>query len=251
MATLIWLSNDNSEVSGYLKAYVGFRSPNASATVSTAVTGLTASGNAIVMTATSGGAAVKWITQEFKSAVTIANRVTTNLWSKEANTSDNAGSGVQLFEYTTSEQSVFMASSFGTEASTTIHLDQWSQRAAADETNGNYTSTTIDAGNRLVIKPTVYAVGTMAAGNSFTMDYNGVTAGADGDSFIILTETAEASGSQYADGSTSAIPGGPSVMAYGDFVRQLDPVVQEIASDDASWLALKDELLAQADVQTA
>lgn len=251
MATIIYLSNDTADVSGYLKAYMGYRSPNASTTLSTAVTEATASGTTIQMTLTSGGTAAKWITVPFKADVTIAGAIVANFWGKESAATTNAQFGVQLAEYTTSEQASFMQVSMGTELLTSTSQNQWNKLTAAVETNGNYTSTTIDAGNRLVILPWMYNIGTMAAGRS-TFDYNGSTAGADGDSYIILTETTRANQSQQGSGTTPAIADGPSAMAYGDYVRQLTPVIQAITANTTTanpqWLQLSDELNIQGNV---
>lgn len=251
MATIIYLSNDTADVSGFLKAYIGYRSPRASTTLSTAVTEATASGTAIQMTLTSGGTVAKWITVPVKEDVTIQGAVVTNFWGLESAATTNAQFGVQLAEYTTSAQSAFMASSMGTELLTAVSQNEWTFHPAAVDTNGQYTATTIDAGNRLIILPYMYNIGTMAAGRS-TFDYNGLTAGADGDSYLVLTETIRQNVSQSAAGTTPDIANGPSAMAYGDYVRQLQPVIQAITGNvstpNPQWLALADELNIQGNV---
>jgi hypothetical protein len=255
MSTQIWLSNDTSDVSGYKVAYVGFRSPNASSTVSTAITGTQATTDQVAMTATSGGSAVKWITAPFESDVTVAGGIFANIWGLESSASSNASFGVGLYEYTTSEQSIFCSFSSGTETSTTAIQTVASRITAAGGTvaGGAYTSTTIDAGNRLVIKPFVAAVGTMSgAGLTVTMNYNGATAGADGDTYIELTETIYPDQVQFPpSGVSPSMTGGPSIIALTGLRRDLDPIVQEIASDDISWRELKNELEYLEGVETA
>lgn len=249
--TNIYLSNDTADVSGFLKAYMGYPSPNASTTLSTAVTEATVSGTSIQMTLTSGGTAAKWITVPFKADVVIQGAVITNFWGKESAATTNVQMGLQMAEYTTSAQSAFFASSAGTEALTTTSQTEWAKNPAAVETGGLYTATTIDAGNRLILLPYIYNIGTMAAGR-MTFDYNGSTAGADGDSFVTLTEVIRANQSQAAAGTTPAIADGPSAMAYGDYVRQLTPVLQalgpNVTQPQAQWQNIQDELNIQGNV---
>lgn len=104
-------------------------------------------------------------------------------------------------EYTTSEQSAFFTSSIGTELGTTSARVAWIK--GAGET---LTSTTIDAGNRIVIAPVIGAVGTMAAG-TVTMSYNGNTDAAVGDTYVIFNTAPEAGQAQVGSGSTPGITG--------------------------------------------
>lgn len=251
MATIIYLSNETADISGFKKAYIGYRAPTASTTLSTAVTEFTGSGTSIQMTATSGGTVVKWITVPVKEDVLIAGAVVTNFWGFESAATANGQFGVQLAEYTTSAQSAFMSSSSGTELLTATSQNEWTLAPAATNVQANYTATTIDAGNRLIILPWIYNIGTMASGRS-TFDYNGLTAGADGDSYIVLTETLRQGTSQTAAGTTPDIADGPSAMAYGDYVRQLQPVIQALSGNASNpnpqWLALSDELNIQGNV---
>src|ERR1044071_8760193 len=171
MGTKIYLSNDAADVTianfTVKKAYIGFPGPNASTTVSTAVTNTTGSGADINMTASAGGTDVCWITAPFFADVALAGRVVANIWAKESNASANAQVQYLLKEYTTSVQSAFQTSAFGTELTTSAAQDQWSDSLD--------TPTTIDAGNRLVIQPQITNVGTMGGSQTVTMDYNGST----------------------------------------------------------------------------
>lgn len=246
MATPIYLSNDASDVSGYLRAYIGGPGPNASTTVSTAVTATTSSGSDIPMTLTSGGTVAKWITAPFFADVAIAARQVNNVWGLESNASANAQMEITLQEYTTSAQTAFQATAFGTELTTAATQSQWSD--AID------TPTTIDAGNRLIIAPMITNVGTMGASQTVTMYYNGSTPGISGDTYIEIAETILADGSQFGSGSAPLIAGdGPSTMVWGDFVRQLDPVASAISAspNTMTWGEFRQEMLAQCGEQVA
>lgn len=245
MATMIFLSNDAAEISGYKKAYIGFRSPNAASTFTTSVTDTTGSGDNIVATDEAGGTELGWITAPLASAVAItALPVLVNVWAKESNAAANAATGVSLHEYTTSEQAAFLDHNHSTELTTTI--------ARIPYLTANPTATTIDAGNRLVIKLEVVAVGTMGASQTVTIDYNGATAGSDGDTFILLNETLTAGESQYAGGAVSAIPGGPRVGHYDDLVKNLNALVAaELFTNDAPLRDVITEMEYQRDLQPA
>lgn len=250
MGTKVYLSHDKSDVTianfVVYKAYVGFPSPNASTTVSTAVTNTTASGSDINMTDSAGGTDVLWITMPFLNDVAFAGRAVANIWAKESNASANAQVQYLLKEYTTSAQSAFQTSAFGTELTTSIAQDQWSD--ALD------TPTTVDAGNRLIIQPQITNSGTMGASQTVTMDYNGSTTGADGDTYIMMNENILIDGSQFGNGAQPLIAGdGPSTMPFGDWVRELDPVVSSMTAtpNAANWGDVRDELLAQCGEQVA
>lgn len=185
MPTPIYLTNEDSDVSGYKRAIVGGRSPYASSTVYTTVTATTGSGSNIQQTLTSGGTAAKWITSKLSSAVTVAAKPIVNAWVKESAAAANAQVRFKFAQYTTSEQTPFLTTDYGTEAGTTIARSVW----AATE---SVTSTAFVAGNRLAILPYIHNVGTMGASQTLTMDYNGATQGADGDTYALFDERIEA-----------------------------------------------------------
>lgn len=247
MSTRIFLSNEPSDVSGYLKAIVGSPGRLASSTVSTAVTTTTSSGDNIAMTLTEGGTTAKWITAPMKADVTIAKIVLCKVFAAESAAAANAGIGIRLCEYTTSEQAAFLDFNAGIELGTTI---------ATLVTGANVfsttapTSTVIDAGNRLVIAPDAVAVGTMGASQTVTMNFNG-TPGSAGETYIELQENLQV---------TSQVPnfiGGPSVGRYTDILFELDAVAKALFGGSTTvpvqvnWNSLRDELLAQRDRATA
>ncbi len=143
MSTQVFLSNDPSGISGYLLAYIGGPSPNASTTVSTAVTNTSViTTTTIAMTLTAGGTAAKWITAPFKDAVTISNSTFNTDWGKESSASANAQIAFAVSQYTTSLQSAFLTTSIGSELTTAIARYAW----VSTET---VTSTAFAAGDRL------------------------------------------------------------------------------------------------------
>jgi hypothetical protein len=209
MATFVYLSNDPSDLSGYLKAYINEKSPNASTTVSTAVTNTaTVTSTTIPMTLTAGGTAAKWITVPFDSAVTISGRMTSNIWGLESNASANAQIGLGLSQYTTSLQSAFVTTSLGGEISTTVERVIWtSSNGASANSKEIITSTAFSAGDRLAIVPVLAAFGVMATGHTVTMDYNGLTGGADGETWIQFNETFNPGQAQVGSGDAPGITG--------------------------------------------
>lgn len=235
----IYLSNDPSDVAGYLKAYIGGRSPNASTTASTAVTSTVAGveTTTVAMTLTAGGTTALWITVPFDSAVTISTGPSSqNLWALESNASANALIAFTYAEYTTSQQSAFFTSSIGTELGTTAARVTWLK--AAGET---LTGTTIDAGNRLVIAPVLGAVGTMGGSQTVTMSYNGATDGAAGDTYVILNELIQAGQAQVGSGSTPGITG-KGVSYFYDLSTAVQNAINEgLIDSNTSAQAIIDE----------
>jgi hypothetical protein len=181
----IFLTSVASDVSGYNLALVDSRNSGSTALV-TSVTATAASGTKIAMTKTSGGTTLKWITKPLRKAVTIsAVPAFVTCWAKEDNAAANTSFGFDLFRYTSGAEwsTSFLAYANTTEVTTTA--------ANTKVVTGNLTASTAStfaAGDRLVIKGYVVNVGTMAVSHSFTMDYDGPTMGADGDTNIVLNE---------------------------------------------------------------
>lgn len=238
MATPVYLSNDPAGISGYLLAYIGERSPNASATTSTAVTNTVAGviTTTVTMTLTAAGTTAKWITVPLKAAVTIATKPFFNVWGLESSLANNADIAWALQQYTTSAQTAFLTSSTGVELTTAAARQFWV--GASGET---VTSTAFAAGDRLIIAPALGAVGTMASGGTVTMDYNQLTSGSDGDTFMLFNEDFEPGLAQVGGGTT------PGVKAVGvSFFYNIAQVCQEavdvgLVASNASVTALIDE----------
>ena len=195
-----YFTNLASDVSGYKLLLVDQRDPTSTA-LSTSVTATTSGGFSIQCTDTSGGTALKWITKPFLSDVAFAaDKILFNLWLKESAAGANAGVCPALYEYTTSEQATFAGTTNGgTEAGTSA--------ARYVFLTTNLTATTIDAGNRLVVKLFVENVGTMGASETVTVDYGGISEGIDGDSFIELNEAVRCNERQLLSGTYPTLRG--------------------------------------------
>lgn len=231
----LYLSNEDADITGYKTLYVNLRRPTSTA-VATAVTNTTSGGSQIQMTATAGGTALAWITKPFASAVTITSAIIANIWARESAAAANATTNFSLFEYTTSEQAVFWTTTAGVaELSGTNGVNA---RQVYVTTTG--TATTIDAGNRLVLKMMVEYVGTMGASQTVTMGFDGSTPGVDGDTWIETNEAIQVSEQQTGSGTTPINPG----FGQGFFQNIIDGLN---AAADASLIEKKDAVLALVD----
>ena len=243
MATWVYLSNETSDVSGYLKAYVGMRPLLASATVSTTNTLTVGSSTSIQMTLTSGGSAAKWITAPLK-AVTIAAKPMTNFWADESNAAANAEIRMDACQYTTSLQAAFVQMVYGTELGTTI------ARVALVTTN-TVTSTAFATGDRLAITPYIINNGTMGDARNVIMDYNKNAAGVDGDTYILFDEKIEPNVSQWSNSNVPTVAGGPSLQRLQDLYFYLTQMTGIYWTDNAEMSVVLDELANQRDLQGA
>ncbi len=235
----IYLTNLASDVTGYKLALVDQRSPTSSA-LATSVTTTTAGGDDILATITEGGTELKWITKPFLADVAFAAEPWFyNIWAKESNAAANATAGFTVHEYTTSEQAAFLDKDHGSEATTTI--------ARMSGVSGNATATTVDAGNRLVVKLEAVAVGTMGASQTLTIDYDGPTAGADGDTYVQCNEAIRLSERQLLSGTYPAVPGlGVGFYQNGiDFLNAI--VAADFVSQEPSLTVLIDDLTFERD----
>ncbi len=251
MATYLYLSNDPSDLSGYLKAYINTKSPNASTTVSTAVTNTAdVTTTTVTMTLTAGGSQAKWITAPLEEAVTISGLPSYNIWAKESNATANAMVAVSLCQYTTTLQSAFTTSSTGAELTTGVLRVVWTTTLGATTNKEIVTSTAFSAGDRLAITPVLGPVGVMAAGGGFTvtMDYNGLTGGADGDTYIVLNESLRAGQAQVGSGDNVGITG-KGVSYFYDLATAVQNGLNEgLYGTNASAQEIIDEANNQADL---
>ena len=251
MATFIYLSNDTSDVSGYLKAYVNMRSPSATSayvhsttTVAAGVLSTTAD-----LTLTAGGSQAVWLTEEFKADVTIANPILNNIWGGEDAAATNAQFSVRLAEYTTSEQTAFYNTSTGVELGTTpVTRVIWAGGGGRDNAEADPTSTTIDAGNRLTIVPGYTGVtgGANTAAGTASFLYGGV-AEDTGDTYIVLDESVRVGETQVgASGVAPSIPD-KGVSYFLDLENTVQAAVDNGAiTSNATAQAIIDEAAEQA-----
>ena len=251
MSTFIYLSNDTSDVSGYLKAYVNMRSPSATSayvhsTTTVAAGVLTTTAD---LTLTAGGSQAVWLTEEFKSDATVANPILNNIWGGEDASATNAQFAIRLAEYTTSEQSAFYNTSNGVELGTTaVTRVIWGGGGGRDNQESDPTSTTIDAGNRLAIVPgyTGVAGGSNTAAGTASFLYGG-TAENTGDTYVVLDESVRIGETQVgASGAAPSIPD-KGVSYFLDLENTVQAAVDAGAvTSDATAQAIIDEAAEQA-----
>ncbi len=135
----------------------------------------------VQLTKTAGGSALVWISPPLAAPVTIAGAVKMNAFASESQPSCNCGMQVTLYKYSGgSVGSAFLNSERGTELASSISQQNWTATP---------TSTSFAIGDRIVIKWWINdAGGTMGNGKTVTTDYDGSTAGADGDTWVQFTD---------------------------------------------------------------
>lgn len=185
MATTLYLRNIEANIynTGNTVQY-DFMDTDRGATADSAVVNTTASGTNVIWTSTAGGAVLAWISKPVASTQSItASTVTFNIWARESDRSANAGGRARLFRWsanTGTELLIAGPADDGTEfGAFSIAAVNWTTTA---------TATTLLKGDRIVARFYITGVGTMASGYTCTMGYNGPTAGANGDSYITLTD---------------------------------------------------------------
>lgn len=179
-STVLRLHQPASGVTGY-QAMTLALGPHGAA-VATAITYTTASGTSIQFTQTGGGTAIKWMSEPFASGATLSGTETLSAYAKEAASGNNATFQFQLRQYSGgSEGSTFCTGTYSNALTTSM---------AANAPTCTATSTTFATGDSLVVYLFVTNHGTMGAGSpGVTMDYDGPTASADGDTKLTLAET--------------------------------------------------------------
>lgn len=133
---------------------------------------------------TAGGTAIvcgAFITPPLSADFTISGTITYNFWASESNMSANAGMACAVYKlaYDTGELTLINQSADGVELGTSMAAMNWT---------ASPTSTDMVKGDRLVIVPYFTNVGTMAAGHSMLVAYDGPTGGATGDTWVQFNE---------------------------------------------------------------
>lgn len=139
--------------------------------------------NSLSNSTTSGGT---WISLGFWSTAplepfTLSGSISFNLWGFESNNTANASLGLRLYKY---NSSTGFSASLG-QATNTTELGTSSGVVTASVTP---TSTAFDAGDILAFEVGAVNVGTMGAGRTVTVNFNNSAVGADGDSYVTITE---------------------------------------------------------------
>jgi len=186
-------------------------------------------------TVTAGGDTVEFISPPIDQAVTIAGAISVNLWGDENNMSANVGAQIVIERLDSSGAvvSTIVNSEDGAEMPvTTPGLLTWSPTP---------TSTAMLKGDRFRIRLAGNDIGTMGTGFTFVFRTAGPTGGADGDSFITLTETF---GFQTTNptGSQLFLTDTASPVSVGTTEREMwtsrgGGVVNDVTNTSAGWVA--------------
>ena len=137
----------------------------------------------IEITRTAGASAsLKWITDPLDGTDLTAAAWEFHTWAVESNVLANVALRFQVYRYTNVEAgTAALDDNNGTELTATV--------ADYARTTGVATITTMNDGDRLVFKILLDDAGTMAAGYTATVSYNGQYAKSEGDSYIICPDT--------------------------------------------------------------
>lgn len=244
MGARIFLTNIPSDVSGYLLALVNTRNPAAAlATATTTVTAGTLS-TVGAFTLTAGGTTAKWITRKISTAVTLAGAVSHAMWASEDSSATNAKIAFNLQQYTAgAAAAAFATSSVTTELGTGIARVPWTAGLAGNDGKTDLmTSTAFAVGDRLIIQPGFTGAGANTVAGTVQFDYDGATAGADGDTYIELAENLRIGPDlQIGDGQHPGVPG-TTTSFYFDIQKGLNSAVNSgLIASNASAQEVIDE----------
>ena len=183
MPTTFFLTDEDSDISGYLRLKLGARSdaPSLVRAVTDTVAGAT---SGFQITRSAGGATLQWISDPLDGTDLAAVAWEFHVWAKESAAAANAAPRFQVYRYSNAEAgSAALDDNNGTELGTTV--------ADTARTTGAATITTLNDGDRLVVKLLLddASGGSMAAGYTVTVSYNGQYAKAEGDSYVICPDT--------------------------------------------------------------
>jgi hypothetical protein len=150
----------------------------------TAVVNTAASGTNIQWTKTAGGAVMEWISGRVPAGgFTLSGTITANIWALESNMNANAGGRLRYYKRTAAGVETEFATSpadDGVEFGTAAAVMNWTEVP---------TSTAFAEDDRIIARYFITNVGTMATGFTCTLDYDGPTNAADGDSWFQINET--------------------------------------------------------------
>lgn len=178
-STKLWMHEVSSPVPPYRYATTTI-GQGTTQSVTNSVAGPT---SGVQLTKTAGGPVLVWISPPLASAMTISGAVTLNTYARASVAACNCGMLVTAQKYSQgAEEGAFLTSAKGAALSTTIANQSWT---------GTPTSTSFLPGDRIVIKWWIDdAGGTMASGNTVTMNYDGHVAGQNADNtWVQFTET--------------------------------------------------------------
>lgn len=123
-----------------------------------------------------------WATKPLQ-AFTLSGTITMNFWGQESANQANCSLGLRVYRWIQSSQT--LSASLGQATNTTELSAAQIQVRTATVTP---TSTAFQDGDVLVLEAGLVNVGTMGAGQSGTLYFDGPTASASGDSFVTINE---------------------------------------------------------------
>lgn len=179
-AVNIWLTDEDSDLAGYLRARIGSRSdaPSLVRSVTNTEAGTT---SGVQVTRSAGGTALAWVTDRLDGTDLTAAAWTWRLWAYESAAAANAALRVQVLPFQNgAEAAAALDDNNGTELGTAMRENV--------RTTANATLTTLNDGDRLVIKVLIDDAATMGAGETVTLSYNGEIPGAEGDSYLVCPD---------------------------------------------------------------
>ena len=162
--------------------------------------GLTSSSTATVAGATPGvevgTVPLVWYSPPLDADITISGSVTWNLWADETSMNANVAINGRLEKISGSTGTITLID----QTARTTEVGFSGSRTVQNFSETPAAGVACNRGDRLRVRIFADDAGTMASGFSFSFGYNGTTGGADGDSFITLTENlsfaSEPAGSQ-------------------------------------------------------
>lgn len=180
MAVSIWLTDEQSDLSGYLRAKLGSRS-DAPSLVRSVTNTEAGPSSGVQVTRTAGGTALAWITDRLTAVNITAAAWVWHLYAYESAAAANAALRVQVYPYANgAEGTVAVDNNAGTELGTAMRENVTTTAVA--------TATTMADGDRLVIKILIDDAVSMGASQTVTLAYNGEYPGAEGDSYLVCPD---------------------------------------------------------------
>jgi hypothetical protein len=193
MTTRLYLTDDAAAIAGYRRAKLERRSDNAALVRAVTATVAGPSGG-IPLTRIAGGAALAWITDPLSTDDLTAAPWELHAWVQESDVLANASLRLQVFPFTNVEgPTALLDSNPGDELPTTM--------GDVQRTTGNATITALAPGDRLVIRLLLddATAGSLAAGWTATLAYNGAEPRAEGDTWLECPNTLTVFGSAVPD----------------------------------------------------
>lgn len=192
MSTPIWLTDEDSEIIGYKRAKVPFSPSQVNKSdcpsLVRAVTTTTAGPATIPVNRTVGSAVFNqgWITDPLNGPALSNGNWILHCWAFEDNAAANAGIQFSVSKYGGSS---IVSATTATELGTVT--------ADVALTSGAATPQNLVEGDRLLITISITDVGgTMVAGHSVTVSYNGLYTRSEGDTYVIAPDDFTVIGSQ-------------------------------------------------------